>query len=295
MGVRDVSHKATADSEQMFHVKHSEGRAQSRDCSGRTRSSGCERCPRSSDHEGRMRSHGRSGRLIIFDAGGAGCGLGADGEGRRAGLDGRSRAANCRRDVADGEVGGGADGGNGADSGEEGVFEKAAEKHAWGAGDARGEGGEGAFAEGFGAEDVLFSATPLVKPCTGCFGCWTRTPGVCVLRDRCTEMPRLMARCDTLVLVSPFVYGGFSRAVKAVLDRAIGYVQPFFRTVEGEMHHVPRYEDGFRLEAHFYGPSSEPEREVARRLVRANAVNYYATSFDVRFHENLGEAKEALR
>ena len=242
-----------------------------------------------------MRSHGRSGRLIIFDAGGASCGLCADDEGRRAGLDGRSRAANFRRVVADGEVGGGADGGNGAGSGEEGVFEKVAGEHAWGAGDARGDEGEGAFAEGFGAEDVLFSATPLVKPCTGCFGCWTRTPGVCVLRDRCTEMPRLMARCDTLVLVSPFVYGGFSRAVKAVLDRAIGYVQPFFRTVEGEMHHVPRYEDGFRLEAHFYGPSSEPEREVARRLVRANAVNYYATSFDVRFHENLGEAKEALR
>lgn len=31
MGVRDVFHKTTADSEQMFHVKQSEGRAQSRD------------------------------------------------------------------------------------------------------------------------------------------------------------------------------------------------------------------------------------------------------------------------
>lgn len=64
------------------------------------------------------------------------------------------------------------------------MFKKAAGKHAWGAGDAGGDEGEGAFAEGFGAEDVLFSATPLVKPCAGCFGCWTRTPGVCVLRDR---------------------------------------------------------------------------------------------------------------
>ncbi|OUO91780.1 hypothetical protein B5F40_02800 [Gordonibacter sp. An230] len=209
----------------------------------------------------------RSGRLIVFDAIGAGRGRGADGESRGAGLEGRGRAADRLRAFADCEVGEAC----------------------------TGSEGEAAFAEGFGAGDVLFSATPLVKPCTGCFGCWTRTPGVCVLRDHCTEMPRLMARCETFALVSPLVYGGFSHAVKAVLDRAIGYVQPFFRIVEGEMHHVPRYEGGFRLEAHFYGQSSEPERELARRLVRANAVNYYASAFEVRFHENLGEAKEALR
>ena len=92
-----------------------------------------------------------------------------------------------------------------------------------------GDGKEASFAEGFEAQDVLFSATPMVKPCVGCFGCWVKTPGTCVLRDRCSEVAHLMARCDTLVLVSPLVYGGLSLNVKALLDRAIGYVQPYFR------------------------------------------------------------------
>lgn len=160
-----------------------------------------------------------------------------------------------------------------------------------------GDGEEASFAEGFEAQDVLFSATPMVKPCVGCFGCWVKTPGTCVLRDRCSEVAHLVARCDTLVLVSPLVYGGLSRNVKAVLERAIGYVQPYFRIVDGEMHHVPRYEHAFRLEAHLYGPAveSEQECELARRLMRANATNYDASSCDVRFHRTVDEAKEAAR
>ncbi len=157
-----------------------------------------------------------------------------------------------------------------------------------------GEGEKEAFAEGFGPCDVLFSATPLVRTCTGCFGCWTRTPGACVLRDRCSEVPSLMARAEELVLVSPVAYGGYSRNVKAVLERSIGYLLPFFRMADGEMHHALRYPGALRLAAHFYGPCSAADEDLARRLVAANAENLGASACAAFFHEDAREAKEAL-
>lgn len=33
-------------------------------------------------------------------------------------------------------------------------------------------------------DDFLFSARPEVHSCVGCFGCWIRTPGACVISDR---------------------------------------------------------------------------------------------------------------
>lgn len=156
-----------------------------------------------------------------------------------------------------------------------------------------GDMGEEAFAQGFSDGDVLFSATPEVRMCIGCFGCWLKTPGTCVLRDRCQQMPRLLRESDTVVVVSPLVYGGYSRSVKAVFDRSIGYLLPYFRMVDGRMHHAMRYDHAYRQEVHFYGPGTQAEHDLAHRFIRANAVNFNVSEVDVRFHENVEQAKEA--
>ena len=40
------------------------------------------------------------------------------------------------------------------------------------------------------------------RDCTGCFGCWVRTPGRCVLPDSLCDLPSLVARTDELWLFS---------------------------------------------------------------------------------------------
>ena len=47
-------------------------------------------------------------------------------------------------------------------------------------------------------DDFLFSARPEVHSCVGCFGCWIRTPGACVISDRCEMIPREISECDEL-------------------------------------------------------------------------------------------------
>jgi len=131
---------------------------------------------------------------------------------------------------------------------------------------------------------ALLPAAPGVKPCVGCFLCWTKTPGVCVIPDRGQALCSLLARAERLTVVSRCYYGGFSPDVKAMIDRHIGHMLPYFHVHEGEMHHIPRYPQGFALSWHLYGDMTEAERETARRYCEANARNLHAASHALRFY-----------
>lgn len=114
-----------------------------------------------------------------------------------------------------------------------------------------------------------------IHPCVGCFGCWVRTPGRCVIRDGYEDTGIEMSKCTELLLVSRCVYGSVSPFVKTVQDRAISYIHPDFVIRRGEMHHKRRYENVLRLSAYFYGEdTTEAEKETARRIIQANADNY---------------------
>ena len=79
-----------------------------------------------------------------------------------------------------------------------------------------------------------------IANCVGCFGCWTRTPGRCVIRDDATRVYPLIAQSDTVVYVSRLRYGGYDSTMKTMLERAIPIQQAFIRIHRGETHHVQR-------------------------------------------------------
>lgn len=133
---------------------------------------------------------------------------------------------------------------------------------------------------------VILSPSHPPRPCIGCFGCWIKTPGSCVLPDSYQEMGRLLSRTSELILISRCCYGGYSPFVKNVLDRSIGYIQPFFRIVGGEMHHIMRYDNHMALSAHFYGEDiTEREKETAINLVNGNGVNFGTSHNAAHFYE----------
>lgn len=140
-------------------------------------------------------------------------------------------------------------------------------------------------------DDILFSANPIVKPCMGCFGCWIKTPGRCVIGDRCSDIPSYIAKCDEMILISPVLFGSYSESIKAVIDRSIPYVLPYFRIVGGEMHHKMRYKHSFKLKALFYGECDSGERQLAESLAQANAVNFGAKSCEAKFFDGIEELR----
>ncbi|MDR2179383.1 MAG: hypothetical protein LBP21_03650 [Synergistaceae bacterium] len=131
---------------------------------------------------------------------------------------------------------------------------------------------------------TLFPADPPVRPCVGCFGCWVATPGKCVIDDRGSALAPLISKHDELIVIGRLLFGGFSPDVKALLDRSIGSILPFFRIVNGETHHEKRCKNPLSLRYIFYGPDiSEFEKGIARRLAAANACNFGAETYTSSF------------
>lgn len=112
-----------------------------------------------------------------------------------------------------------------------------------------------------------------ISNCVGCFGCWTRTPGRCVIRDDATNVYPLIAQSEAVLYVSRVKYGGYDTVMKTMLERAIPVQQAFIRIFHGETHHVQRAVAAKKATILGYGDVGEEERDLFRRLVDRNACN----------------------
>lgn len=143
-------------------------------------------------------------------------------------------------------------------------------------------------------EDIVITDKGRIHPCIGCFGCWLKTPGACIIKDECQNMGKNIAMCGEMIIISKCVYGSYSPFVKNVLDRSISYIHPYFTIKNGEMHHQQRYKKDFNIKVIFYGDDiTAKEKETAEKLVAANAVNFYCNVKSVIFLDSIQE-KEAL-
>lgn len=143
-----------------------------------------------------------------------------------------------------------------------------------------------------GAHKII-SPQSAIRPCIGCFGCWVKTPGTCVIHDGYENTGIDMSKCTELILISQCYYGSTSPFVKMVQDRAISYIHPDFVIRKGEMHHKRRYQNVIFLSAHFYGEDiTEAEKKTARNLINANADNYDAQVKAICFHRSVKELED---
>ena len=77
----------------------------------------------------------------------------------------------------------------------------------------------------------IISNNGYIKNCIGCFGCWTKTPGQCVMKDGYENMGSILSQADTVTIISKCYYGGYSPFIKNVLDRSIPFLLPFFKMI----------------------------------------------------------------
>jgi multimeric flavodoxin WrbA len=115
-----------------------------------------------------------------------------------------------------------------------------------------------------------------ISHCLGCFGCWVKSPGICVIDDAGREIAKNFIQSDLAVFLTPITFGGYSSELKKALDRIICLISPFFMKIDGEVHHKRRYEKYPRLMALGAQPQFDPEeKEIFRTLVARNAINLH--------------------
>lgn len=141
--------------------------------------------------------------------------------------------------------------------------------------------------------DQIISDRGCIRPCTGCFSCWSRTPGQCVQRDGYENMGAWIHRASEVVVISRCTCGGFSGFVKNVFDRSLAYVLPQFEIINDETHHMKRYAEEKPFTFVFYGRDLGPEeKESACRYVKAVCTNIRGYVKAVQFREDIPQAEE---
>ena len=134
-------------------------------------------------------------------------------------------------------------------------------------------------AEEAGADtENIFLARQKIRPCLGCFSCWVKTPGKCVIQDDMAELLRKLAGADIVVFATPLYVDNVSGIMKNFMDRFMPLADPHFEKDEqGQYRHVKGIEKapkivvisncGFPEQDHF---------QVLRLLFRRIARNLHS-------------------
>jgi multimeric flavodoxin WrbA len=130
-------------------------------------------------------------------------------------------------------------------------------------------------------ETTIFTLRDMdLKYCRGCFGCWVKTPGECVVKDDTRKIRRQYINSDLALFASPVVMGFTSALLKRAHERFIPLIHPYFELVDGEMHHLSRY-DKYPLMALLLEKgkdTDEEDMEIISDIYRRDAINF-KTSF----------------
>ena len=142
--------------------------------------------------------------------------------------------------------------------------------------------------------DRMIAADGKYAACQGCFGCWTKHPAECFMKDKLRQACRIIGQADEVVIVTKNRYGEYSPAVKNVLDRSIGSSTPFSTYRGRQMHHTLRYGRHDLWKVIVYGDMTEAEKATFRYRAERNAINDGFEKSEVLFMQDLKELESLV-
>ena len=142
--------------------------------------------------------------------------------------------------------------------------------------------------------ELAIAADGKYAPCQGCWGCWTKHPAACSMKDRLQQVCRIVGKADELLIITANLYGGYSAEVKNVLDRSIGTSTPLSTYRGGQMHHTLRYGKHGLWKVIVYGEITEAEKATFRYLAERNAINDGFERSEVVFVQDPEKVEEFL-
>lgn len=87
-----------------------------------------------------------------------------------------------------------------------------------------------------GKETAFISTAGLqIGTCYSCGYCSTKEYGKCFQKDDMDAILRILVKSETMLVVSPIVFGSYSSRIKMVLDRTCVICDSHYYVVKGEM------------------------------------------------------------
>jgi len=139
-----------------------------------------------------------------------------------------------------------------------------------------------------------------ITECIGCFNCWLKTPGRCVMKDRMTEFCSDYINSDTVILLMDTAQGFINHQAKAFLDRTIPHYHPYIEVVDGELHHRARYKSYPKMVFYYNteGLKNQEEQVIEDYLYRT-AYHFQSKAYrietDGSLHLRLMESRKAKK
>jgi multimeric flavodoxin WrbA len=128
---------------------------------------------------------------------------------------------------------------------------------------------------GWSVEPILLHEVE-IRSCIGCFKCWDTTPGICIQKDEAQDIVQKIIQNDLVIFLTPLTFGGYSSELKKIIERMLGLLQPGITIIEGESHHLKRYERYPSLLA--FGVTETPdddEVQIFNTLIKRHSLNFY--------------------
>lgn len=121
-----------------------------------------------------------------------------------------------------------------------------------------------------------------ITACIGCWNCWLKTPGRCVMKDPMSELYTDYVNSDTVILLMDTAQGFINHKAKAFLDRTIPHHHPYIEMVDGECHHAARYESYPDLVFHYNtGELTKTEEQIIEDYLYRTAYHFKSKSYRI--------------
>lgn len=125
--------------------------------------------------------------------------------------------------------------------------------------------------------ETMVLANHTIRPCRGCFSCWSKTPGQCIHQDDMAKLSEQADDADLLVYAQPLYVFSVPGIVKNFLDRRLPRLLPYLiESSDGATRHPHRQESGRRQRLVVFSVCGFPELDhfaglltMFRQLARA--------------------------
>lgn len=116
-------------------------------------------------------------------------------------------------------------------------------------------------ASGAGAEtETIYLKNKKINHCTGCFTCWTKTPGSCIHKDDVPGLLEKVRQADVIVYATPLYIFTVSGLMKDFMDRVIPLLMPHIIKRGGQYIHPMRHRGAWPKKVVLISNCGFPER-----------------------------------